>query len=100
MDWSSILDITFRNVLSTDTVYFIIAAIGLNVQFGYAGLLNFGQAAFLACGAYGMGMTAHYFQVSTLVVAPEFKDVGALGVLILILLIRPQGILGRRERVG
>jgi neutral amino acid transport system permease protein len=64
MDWSSILDITFRNVLSTDTVYFVIAAIGLNVQFGYAGLLNFGQAAFLACGAYGMGMTAHYFQVS------------------------------------
>ena len=45
-------------------MYFIIAAIGLNVQFGYAGLLNFGQAAFLACGAYGMGMTAHYFQVS------------------------------------
>jgi branched-chain amino acid transport system permease protein len=64
MDWSNILDITFRNVLSTDTVYFVIAAIGLNVQFGYAGLLNFGQAAFLACGAYGMGMTAHYFQVS------------------------------------
>ena len=36
-------------------MYFAIAAIGLNVQFGYTGLLNFGQAAFLACGAYGIG---------------------------------------------
>jgi len=34
------------------------------VQFGYTGLLNFGQAAFMACGAYGLGMTAHYFGVS------------------------------------
>ena len=41
-----------------NAVYFAIAAIGLNVQFGYTGLLNFGQAAFMACGAYGLGMTA------------------------------------------
>lgn len=39
-------------------------------------------------------------QVSTLVVPPELKNVGALLILIIILLIRPQGILGRRERVG
>jgi branched-chain amino acid transport system permease protein len=39
-------------------------------------------------------------QLSTLVVSPELKNVGALGVLIVILLIRPQGILGRRERIG
>jgi branched-chain amino acid transport system permease protein len=39
-------------------------------------------------------------QLSTLVVSPELKNVGALGALIVILLIRPQGILGRRERIG
>ena len=39
-------------------------------------------------------------QVSTLFVPPELKNVGALLILIIILLIRPQGILGRRERVG
>ena len=39
-------------------------------------------------------------QLSTLVVPPELKNVGALVILILILLVRPQGILGRRERVG
>ena len=39
-------------------------------------------------------------QVSTLIVPPELKNVGALAILIIILLVRPQGILGRRERVG
>lgn len=41
-----------------------------------------------------------FTQVSTLVIAPELKNAGALAVLILILLFRPQGILGRAERVG
>ncbi|MCO5301150.1 MAG: hypothetical protein M9886_14475, partial [Candidatus Nanopelagicales bacterium] len=39
-------------------------------------------------------------QLSTLVIPSELKNVGALGVLIVILMIRPQGILGRSERVG
>jgi branched-chain amino acid transport system permease protein len=33
-------------------------------------------------------------------VAPELKNVGALVVMIIILLVRPQGIFGRKERVG
>jgi branched-chain amino acid transport system permease protein len=39
-------------------------------------------------------------QMSTLVIAPELKNAAALLLLILILLVRPQGLLGRRERVG
>lgn len=39
-------------------------------------------------------------EVSTLVIPSDIKYVGALGVLIIILLVRPQGLLGRRERVG
>jgi neutral amino acid transport system permease protein len=39
-------------------------------------------------------------QVSTLWVPSEFKYVFALGLLIVVLLVRPQGILGRRARVG
>lgn len=39
-------------------------------------------------------------EMSTLIVPAELKYVGALVLLILILLVRPQGILGRRERVG
>ncbi|GII54035.1 hypothetical protein Pth03_24240 [Planotetraspora thailandica] len=41
-----------------------------------------------------------FVQVSTLWIPPELKTVGALVVLILVLLVRPQGILGRRERIG
>lgn len=39
-------------------------------------------------------------QVSTLFIPVELKNVGALILLILALIIRPQGILGRKERVG
>lgn len=39
-------------------------------------------------------------QMSTLWVSVEFKSVVALAVLVLVLLVRPQGILGRAERVG
>lgn len=41
-----------------------------------------------------------FIQLSTLWVPPELKSVGALAVLIIVLLVRPQGILGRRERIG
>ena len=39
-------------------------------------------------------------QLSTLIIPPELKSVGALIILIVILLVRPQGLLGRRERIG
>ncbi len=64
MDWGFIFENTVRSFIGINAVYFAIAAIGLNVQFGYTGLLNFGQAAFMAAGAYGLGMTAHYFEIS------------------------------------
>ena len=41
-----------------------------------------------------------FTQVSTIIVPTELKNAGALAILILILLVRPQGILGRPERVG
>ncbi len=41
-----------------------------------------------------------FTQLSTLFIAAELQVVGALLVLIVILVVRPQGILGTRERVG
>ncbi len=41
-----------------------------------------------------------FVNVSTVVIPTNLKNVGALLVLILILLVRPQGIFGRAERVG
>jgi neutral amino acid transport system permease protein len=64
MDWNFIFQQTVVNLIGINAVYFAIAALGLNVQFGYTGLLNFGQAGFMAAGAYGLGMTAHYFSIS------------------------------------
>lgn len=48
----------------------------------------------------GSLMVGIFIQVSTIVVPTELKNAGALAILILILLVRPQGILGRAERVG
>lgn len=48
----------------------------------------------------GSVLVGLFIQLSTIWVPSELKNVGALAVLILILLIRPQGILGRRDRVG
>jgi branched-chain amino acid transport system permease protein len=39
-------------------------------------------------------------EVSTIWVQPSLKFVFALAALVLALLVRPQGILGRRERIG
>lgn len=41
-----------------------------------------------------------FIYLSTLWLAPELKNVGALLVMILILLVRPQGIFGRAQRIG
>jgi branched-chain amino acid transport system permease protein len=41
-----------------------------------------------------------FVEMSTLFIPTELKNVGALGILIIVLLVRPQGILGQAERVG
>jgi branched-chain amino acid transport system permease protein len=41
-----------------------------------------------------------FIEVSTLIIPSELKYAGVLAVLIIVLLVRPQGILGRRERIG
>lgn len=48
-------------------------------------------------GAFIIGI---FIEVSTLVIPSELKFVGALVVLIVVLLIRPQGLLGKAQRVG
>jgi branched-chain amino acid transport system permease protein len=48
----------------------------------------------------GAGVVGLLVEVSSLVIPSDLKYVGALVVLIVILLVRPQGILGRKERIG
>ncbi|HEX6338000.1 MAG TPA: branched-chain amino acid ABC transporter permease [Jiangellaceae bacterium] len=54
MDWGFIFENSARAIVGQEAIVFALAAIGLNVQFGYTGLLNFGQAAFAAVGGYGL----------------------------------------------
>jgi neutral amino acid transport system permease protein len=79
---------------------------GVNFQMGFQILLLIFAAVTLgglgtAYGALvGSIVVGLFISVSTLWIPVELKNVGALGILIVILLVRPQGILGRAQRVG
>lgn len=64
MDIGAVLETAILQFIGFNACYYAIAAIGLNIQFGYTGLLNFGQAGFMAAGAYGVGQTVQVFQIS------------------------------------
>ena len=79
---------------------------GVNVQQGQSILLlmfagitlgGLGTSFGAAAGCFVLGVA---IQVSTLWIPTSLKNVGALVVLIVILMIRPQGVFGRKERVG
>jgi neutral amino acid transport system permease protein len=61
MDFLSSLFTDFgTQILSSVTAAFAIAAIGLNLHFGYTGLVNIGQAGFMLIGAYGFAITGRF----------------------------------------
>src|SRR5690606_6195162 len=62
--WGLIFETTIRAAFTKDAIVYALAGIGLNVHFGYTGLLNFGQAAFVALGAYGTAVTVETFDQS------------------------------------
>ena len=74
--------------MGTQTLLLIFAAVTLG---------GLGTAFGALVGSLVVGL---FVQLSTLWINPELKNVGALLVMILVLLVRPQGILGRRSRVG
>jgi branched-chain amino acid transport system permease protein len=49
---------------------------------------------------FGSIIVGMFIQLSTLIIPADMKNVGALLTLVVILLIRPQGLLGRKERIG
>jgi branched-chain amino acid transport system permease protein len=61
MQWDVIFSVSLESLVGATTIVYALAAIGLNVHFGYAGLLNFGQSAFLGVAAYGMAITVSTF---------------------------------------
>jgi branched-chain amino acid transport system permease protein len=57
MDWLQILSNTASSIISPATLGYALAALGLAVHFGYAGLINMGIAGFMAIGAYGYAIS-------------------------------------------
>ena len=53
MDLLSILSNSLRGAFGPEAAVYALAAVGLNLHFGYTGLLNFGQVGFMLVGAYG-----------------------------------------------
>jgi ABC-type branched-subunit amino acid transport system permease subunit len=80
---TDILQSAFHDAFSPFALSFVLAAIGLNVHFGYTGLLNFGQAAFTAVGAYGMGVSIASFDLPLL--PALLVGIVAAGILALVL---------------
>ena len=56
MDWGYIFSVTLQSAFGIEAIVFGLMAIGLNLHFGYTGLLNFGQSAFLAVASYSLAV--------------------------------------------
>jgi branched-chain amino acid transport system permease protein len=52
MDLVQIISLPLIQFFSATTAAYVLCALGIALQFGFTGLLNFGQAAFAAVGAY------------------------------------------------
>ncbi|MDX1691327.1 MAG: branched-chain amino acid ABC transporter permease [Acidimicrobiia bacterium] len=57
MDLGKMLIDAGRAALGVPAATYALSAIGLNLQFGYTGLLNFGHVASMLVGAYGVAIT-------------------------------------------
>lgn len=57
MDFDTILSDAIRSGIGPIAAIYVIAAMGLNLHFGYTGLLNFGQVGFMLVGGYGLAIT-------------------------------------------
>lgn len=56
-DLLNALTIAGKSALGFQAVFFALLAIGLNMHFGYTGLLNFGQIAFAMLGGFGIAVS-------------------------------------------
>lgn len=59
-----ILTISLETAIGPIAAVYVLAAVGLNMHFGYTGLLNFGQVGFMLVGAYGVGIGVGTFGLS------------------------------------
>lgn len=78
-----VLPLAVRPVVAAEIWIFAIAAMALNLIFGYTGMLSFGQATFFGLAAYTAGLLMIHWQASLLVVLIAGTLVGALAAAVL-----------------
>ena len=73
----------FAQLIGPSAIFYALLAIGLNLHFGYTGLLNFGQIGFALLGGYGVGiMTVTYKQPLWLGILVGLAAAGLLAVVL------------------
>ena len=82
MNWSEIFFDAATAAVGPVAAAYALAAIGLNIQFGYTGLLNFGHVGFMLVGAYGLGITVEHGGSFWLGVAVGFAAAAVLGLIL------------------
>lgn len=82
----------FTLLLITTVIIYIIAALGLNIQFGYVGMLNFAGAAFFGVGCYTAAVLTKHTAVPHLLILIAGGIMAAvIGSLLILPVLRTRG---------
>jgi ABC-type branched-subunit amino acid transport system permease subunit len=82
----------FVILMMTTALLLMIAALGLTIQFGYAGVVNFAGAAFLGVGCYTAGVITKYTALPSVLTLPLGGLMAALiGSILILPVLRTRG---------
>jgi ABC-type branched-subunit amino acid transport system permease subunit len=82
----------FAILMMTTAMLLMVAALGLTVQFGFAGVVNFAGAAFLGIGCYTAAVVTKYTPLSPILTIPLGGLVAALiGSILILPVLRTRG---------
>jgi len=82
----------FAILMMTTALLLMVAALGLTVQFGFAGVVNFAGAAFLGIGCYTAAVITHYTPLPSILTLPIGGLAAALvGSILILPVLRTRG---------
>jgi ABC-type branched-subunit amino acid transport system permease subunit len=82
----------FPLLMLASVLLYVVVCLGLNLQFGYAGVVNFAGAAFFGIGCYTAAVLTHYTSLPHLLVVPAGGLMAAgIGSLLILPVLRTYG---------
>jgi ABC-type branched-subunit amino acid transport system permease subunit len=82
----------FVILMMTTALLLMVAALGLTIQFGYAGIVNFAGSAFLGIGCYTAGVVTKYTSLPSFITLPLGGAMAALiGSILILPVLRTRG---------